>query len=140
MMLGLKCHYHTISPIPSTNPNQKLQAINKPFFRFPPTRSHGLSYIQLRSRRKNPMRCNAEESDGNGPGRSEEAPRVNLRWGELVLDPDRNNVVAVGLTGALAWAGVWMMWQLFIVTMAILIAAIKYTFVGVLICGVITLL
>ncbi|KAD7479957.1 hypothetical protein E3N88_03093 [Mikania micrantha] len=71
------------------------------------------------------MRCNAEESDGNGPGRSEEAPRVNLRWGELVLDPDRNNVVAVGLTGALAWAGVWMMWQLFIVTMAILIAAIN---------------
>ncbi|KAI3799637.1 hypothetical protein L1987_34936 [Smallanthus sonchifolius] len=138
-MLGLKSHSstHQISSAPLTIPIRKPQTILKPFFRFPPNQTHSLSHLQLKSRRKNPRGFNAsfsEESNGNGGGAyaGTEASGVKLRWSELLLDPDRDNVVAVGLTGALAWAGVQVMWQLFVVTMAVLIAAIKYTFVGVL--------
>jgi hypothetical protein len=39
-----------------------------------------------------------------------------------MFDPDPNNVVAVGLTGVLAWASVQVLWQLFVISFAILIA------------------
>nr|XP_027102604.1 uncharacterized protein LOC113723834 [Coffea arabica] len=43
-------------------------------------------------------------------------------------DPD--NVVAVGLTGVLAWASVQVLWQLFVISIAILLAALKYSFIA----------
>ncbi|XP_022857411.1 uncharacterized protein LOC111378424 [Olea europaea var. sylvestris] len=57
-------------------------------------------------------------------------PRLNLKWVDLLLDPDPDNLVAVGLTGLLTWASVQVLWQLFIVSIAILLAALKYTLVA----------
>ncbi|WMV53530.1 hypothetical protein MTR67_046915 [Solanum verrucosum] len=41
-------------------------------------------------------------NNGNGDGGGK--PRLNLRWMDLLLDPDPDNIVAVGLTGLLTWA------------------------------------
>nr|XP_043613458.1 uncharacterized protein LOC122585391 [Erigeron canadensis] len=60
----------------------------------------------------------------------DERPRFNLKWSELLFDPDPNNVVAVGLTGVLAWASVQVLWQLFVISFAILIAAVKYSLIA----------
>ncbi|GAB2297186.1 hypothetical protein Dimus_031299 [Dionaea muscipula] len=57
-------------------------------------------------------------------------PTLNLRWAELLLDPDPDNVLAVGLTGLLTWASVQVLWQLLIVSLAILVAALKYSLIA----------
>ncbi|GAA0166944.1 hypothetical protein LIER_40281 [Lithospermum erythrorhizon] len=64
--------------------------------------------------------------DGKGNGRL----RLNLRWVDLFLDPDPDNIVAVGLTGLLTWASVSVLWQLFVISLAILLAALKYSLVA----------
>lgn len=69
---------------------------------------------------------NAGGSGGNGNGR----PRLNLKWVDMLLDPDPENIVAVGLTGVLAWASVQVLWQLFVISVAIVLAALKYSFVA----------
>ncbi|CAK7327606.1 unnamed protein product [Dovyalis caffra] len=33
-------------------------------------------------------------------------PFNNVKWGDLILNPDPENILAVGLTGLLAWASV----------------------------------
>lgn len=55
---------------------------------------------------------------------------MNLRWMDLLLDPDPDNIVAVGLTGLLTWASVSILWQLFVIALAILLAALKYSFIA----------
>nr|XP_027111387.1 uncharacterized protein LOC113730712 [Coffea arabica] len=65
--------------------------------------------------------------NGNGNGRG---PRLNLKWVDLLLNPDPDNVVAVGLTGVLAWASVQVLWQLFVISIAIVLAALKYSFIA----------
>lgn len=67
-----------------------------------------------------------KNGNGNGNGR----PKLNLKWVDLLLDPDPDNVVAVGLTGVLAWASVQVLWQLFVISIAILLAALKYSFIA----------
>ncbi|CAI9091267.1 OLC1v1026242C1 [Oldenlandia corymbosa var. corymbosa] len=75
---------------------------------------------------------NGEPVGGNGGGGTGEnrRPRLNLKWVDLLLDPDPDNVVAVGLTGVLAWASVQVLWQLFVISIAIMLAALKYSFVA----------
>lgn len=65
-----------------------------------------------------------EKPSGNG------RPRLNLKWIDLLIDPDPENVVAVGLTGVLAWASVQVLWQLFVISVAIILAALKYSFIA----------
>lgn len=57
-------------------------------------------------------------------------PGLNLRWAQLVLDPDPDNIFAVGLTGLLTWASVQVVWQLLVVSLAIVIAGLKYSLVA----------
>ncbi|KAL2896361.1 CMP-sialic acid transporter 5 [Bienertia sinuspersici] len=71
--------------------------------------------------------ANHENGDGN---EKEQAPFFKLRWTDLVLDPDPDNVLAVGLTGLLTWASVQVVWQFLAVSFAIVIAALKYSFVA----------
>ncbi|XXG64705.1 hypothetical protein AAC387_Pa05g2587 [Persea americana] len=52
-----------------------------------------------------------------------------LRWRDL-LDPDPENIFSIGLTGLLTWASVQVLWQLFFISLAILVAAIKYSFIA----------
>ncbi|KAI3427726.1 uncharacterized protein J3R85_009299 [Psidium guajava] len=67
--------------------------------------------------------------DGDGDSKSDMRPLFNLRLGDL-LDPDPDNILAVGLTGLLAWASVQVLWQLCFISVAILVAALKYSFIA----------
>lgn len=67
-----------------------------------------------------------KEEDVKRDGR----PTFNLRWADLVLDPDPDNILAVGLTGLLAWASAQVLWQLFFISLAIIVAALKYSFIA----------
>ncbi|KAF8008995.1 hypothetical protein BT93_J0091 [Corymbia citriodora subsp. variegata] len=70
------------------------------------------------------------EGDGDGDLKGDRRqPMFNLRLGDL-LDPDPDNVVAVGLTGLLTWASVQVLWQLCFISVAILVAALKYSFIA----------
>ncbi|KAK1300557.1 hypothetical protein QJS10_CPB13g01680 [Acorus calamus] len=51
------------------------------------------------------------------------------RWTDLIK-PDGENIVAVGLAGLLAWASAQVLWQLFYISVAILLAALKYSFIA----------
>ncbi|KAL8218319.1 hypothetical protein R6Q57_021692 [Mikania cordata] len=141
-MLGFLTFTNTppISLISITNPIPKQPAL------FPSIKILNLSH--LNSNPKNPRGFKAsfsedkeelsEKQKGNGEEDDDlkknkggdERPRFNLRWTELLFDPDPDNVVAVGLTGVLAWASVQVLWQLFVISFAILIAAVKYSFIA----------
>ncbi|KAJ0101957.1 hypothetical protein Patl1_05944 [Pistacia atlantica] len=47
-----------------------------------------------------------------------------------VNEPDPDNIFAVGLTGVLTWASVQVLWQLLVISSAILVAALKYSFIA----------
>ncbi|XP_010032104.1 uncharacterized protein LOC104421736 [Eucalyptus grandis] len=76
----------------------------------------------------------AAGDDGDGDGdlkgeRRRRPPMFDLRLGDL-LDRDPDNILAVGLTGLLTWASVQVLWQLCFVSVAILVAALKYSFIA----------
>ncbi|CAI9767499.1 unnamed protein product [Fraxinus pennsylvanica] len=73
---------------------------------------------------------NGGRVDGEKGKANNGRPRLNFRWVDLLLDPDPDNLVAVGLTGLLTWASVQVLWQLFTISIAILLAALKYTLVA----------
>ncbi|XP_045833661.1 uncharacterized protein LOC123924736 [Trifolium pratense] len=52
-----------------------------------------------------------------------------LNWSNL-LDPDPDNLLALGLTGLLTWASVQVLFQLLFISLAILVAALKYSFIA----------
>ncbi|XP_047316200.1 uncharacterized protein LOC124919881 [Impatiens glandulifera] len=109
------------------------------------------SSLTLNSRKlnsKKPLVCASQGGNGNGLGgddskeetkdrqkkendlKRDRLPEFNVKWLELLIDPDPNNVLAVGLTGLLAWASVQVLWQLFFISLAILVAALKYSFIA----------
>lgn len=53
----------------------------------------------------------------------------NFKLGNL-LDPNPDNILAIGLTGLLTWASVQVLWQLCFISLAILVAALKYSFIA----------
>uniref|UniRef100_A0A803NGM3 Uncharacterized protein n=1 Tax=Cannabis sativa TaxID=3483 RepID=A0A803NGM3_CANSA len=64
------------------------------------------------------------DSDGDESGKENRRSIFSgLRWGDLVLSPDPDNILAVGLTGLLTWASVQVLWQLLFISLAILLAA-----------------
>ncbi|KAB1225327.1 hypothetical protein CJ030_MR1G015647 [Morella rubra] len=73
-------------------------------------------------------------SGGGGGGGGDDLgkdqrPIFNIRWGDL-LDPDPDNLLAIALTGLLAWASAQVLWQLFFISSAIILAALKYSFIA----------
>lgn len=75
-------------------------------------------------------RENGLNSNGGGGKGNNGRPKLNLRWVDLLLDPDPENIVAVGLTGLLTWASLQILLQLFVISLAILVAALKYSFIA----------
>ena len=65
-----------------------------------------------------------EESKNKDKG-----PVLSVKWRDL-LEPDRENILAIGLSGVLTWASVQVLWQLFFISFAILVAAVKYFFIA----------
>ncbi|KAF6134247.1 hypothetical protein GIB67_010046 [Kingdonia uniflora] len=63
---------------------------------------------------------------GNNDGNDQEDLKrdqqltFNLKWRDL-LDPDSENLLAVGLTGLFAWATVQVLWQLFFISVEYLL-------------------
>ncbi|KAG6601207.1 hypothetical protein SDJN03_06440, partial [Cucurbita argyrosperma subsp. sororia] len=51
-------------------------------------------------------RNGAKGSNGDDDLRKERGPVFNIKWAELLIDPDPDNILAVALTGLLAWASV----------------------------------
>ncbi|KAF6152506.1 hypothetical protein GIB67_023200 [Kingdonia uniflora] len=68
-------------------------------------------------------------SNGKEDLKRDQPPTFNPKWRDL-LDPDPENLLTVGLTGLLAWASVQVLWQLFFISVAILVAALKYSFIA----------
>ncbi|KAK8945751.1 hypothetical protein KSP40_PGU014327 [Platanthera guangdongensis] len=68
---------------------------------------------------------------GGGPSEMRRARQTafNFRWRDL-LNPDPENILAVGLTGLLTWASVQVLFQLFFISIAIVLAALKYSFIA----------
>ncbi|KAL2539814.1 hypothetical protein Adt_00792 [Abeliophyllum distichum] len=93
--------------------------------------------VSAQNGNKNGNELTSESKNENGGGVNGERekvnngrPKLNFRWVDLLLDPNPDNIVAVGLTGLLTWASVQVLWQLFIISIAILLAALKYTIVA----------
>ena len=75
-----------------------------------------------------PTGSNGEE-DANNNFSKQKRPIFGFNWNAL-LDPDPDNVLALGLTGLLTWASVQVLWQLLFISFAILVAALKYSFIA----------
>lgn len=76
-----------------------------------------------------------ESSDGgnrpvsNDDDKKDGFPGFSFRLGDL-LKPDQDNFAAVGLAGVLTWASLQVLSQLFFISFAILVAALKYSFIA----------
>ncbi|XP_010912236.1 uncharacterized protein [Elaeis guineensis] len=70
-----------------------------------------------------------ETGEGGADLKRDRRPAFNLRWRDL-LYPDPENMVAIGLTGLVTWASVQVLGQLFFISIAILLAALKYSFIA----------
>ncbi|XP_050229559.1 uncharacterized protein LOC126678707 [Mercurialis annua] len=137
--LGFKSFNHT--QIPSIS-KPVIHLPLKTQLKFPKTQSKSLLYATNNDQIQEPINPDphtngSPENGGDGSGDEEndlKANRKNLlfnvKLGDLFLDPDPDNILAVGLTGILAWASAQVLWQLFIVSFVILTAALKYSFIA----------
>lgn len=135
-MLGLR------SPVPLPSPVTPFKS--KPLPPISPLLNPNFPILSIFPQISRPKRSRIYAQNGNGDknkelpkdngGEAEKAkngrPRLNLRWADLVLDPNPDNIVAVGLTGLLTWASVQVLWQLFVISAAIVLAALKYSIVA----------
>ncbi|KAH1228464.1 hypothetical protein GmHk_10G028443 [Glycine max] len=121
--LSLKPHPLFLSPKPH------------PFLKFANNNNNN----ELREQ-GNTQQQQQQKKPPNGSKEEEEEEKVNdwsnqrrtilgFNWRTL-LDPDPDNVLALGLTGILTWASVQVLWQLLFISLAILTAAIKYSFIA----------
>lgn len=69
------------------------------------------------------------ENGGGEDLKKDKGPILNVKWRDL-LDPDPENILAIGLSGVLTWASVQVLWQLFFISFTILVAALKYSFIA----------
>ncbi|MED6168349.1 hypothetical protein PIB30_010972 [Stylosanthes scabra] len=80
-----------------------------------------------------PSGSNGVESEGEDDSKNFSKERrggiFSLSWNSI-FDPDPDNVLALGLTGILTWASVQVLWQLLFISFAILVAALKYSFIA----------
>ncbi|BAT96286.1 hypothetical protein LR48_Vigan02g042700 [Vigna angularis] len=70
-----------------------------------------------------------QQQENGNDWSNQRLPLLGFNWRKL-LDPDPDNVLALGLTGILTWASVQVLWQLLFISLAILVAALKYSFIA----------
>ena len=149
-MLGLTCFSHPPNPFPirsaplvSPHNNLSYPSLlpkSQPQIPRKPTRflvvfaennnNNGLSKDPKESNEEEEKEGIGSKSNGGGDDLGKNGrPILNIRWGDL-LDPDPDNLLALALTGLLTWASVQVLWQLFFISLAILLAALKYSFVA----------
>ncbi|CAK9316984.1 unnamed protein product [Citrullus colocynthis] len=117
-----------ISPsLPFPSAISSPSSLSLPLYKFPLHYSFFRSQSQISSNRRrftafannknNELDGNIKEREGerNGANGSsnggddlgkERGPVFNIKWAELLIDPDPDNILAVALTGLLAWASV----------------------------------
>jgi len=78
---------------------------------------------------KNSQQQQQQQQPPSSSGQDQKRPLFGLNWSTL-LEPDGDNVLALGLTGILTWASVQVLWQLLFISLAILVAALKYSFIA----------
>ncbi|XP_050205481.1 uncharacterized protein LOC126655366 [Mercurialis annua] len=129
------------TPIPSIS-KSLIHLPPKTHLKFSKTQSKSLLFATNNNQIQQPTdpepQTNGSPENGGDDGGDEENnlkgnrknPLFNVKLGDLFLDPDPDNILAVGLTGVLAWASAQVLWQLFIVSFAILTAALKYSFIA----------
>lgn len=113
-----RCENHQIWPHQLTN--RKQFQVPRKFLVYAKEQKNG----DENEISKEPNTNNENGSD------NQQSPFFKLRWTDLLLDPDPDNLLAVGLTGLLTWASAQVVWQLLAVSLAIVIAALKYSFVA----------
>ncbi|KAI3987031.1 hypothetical protein MKX01_036821 [Papaver californicum] len=72
---------------------------------------------------------NSNEKENGNNGKEDKNPFSNFNWKDL-LDPNPDNFGAIALTGLLTWASVQVLGQLLFISLAILVAALKYSFIA----------
>ncbi|KAL9365683.1 hypothetical protein Peur_043556 [Populus x canadensis] len=144
-MIGLNSFLHRKIPSSSRIPLLHIQP-NLPLPSFPlkiSKKTHLRFLLSAQTNNSNnptqepkepAQEMNYESSNNNGGGgdlnKDQPPPLINIKWGDLLLNPNPDNIFAVGLTGLLAWASVQVLWQLFFISLAILVAALKYSFIA----------
>lgn len=122
---SLRCKF-TLHPA-FLRPQSQIHRNRTRFTAFSSNNGNGLGgNIKEREGERN----GAKGSNGGDDLKKERGPVFNIKWAELLIDPDPDNILAVALTGLLAWASVQVLWQLFFISLAILVAALKYSFIA----------
>ncbi|GER31357.1 small nuclear RNA activating complex (SNAPc), partial [Striga asiatica] len=101
-------HREHFSPVDETTgggPTYEQHRAGEPF-EMPQVSAAPASAIDLQPSSPSQPRRNDRTLTGRQNAAKNGRPRLNLRWVNLVLDPDPDNIVAVGLTGLLTWASV----------------------------------
>ncbi|XP_058088536.1 uncharacterized protein LOC131235390 isoform X3 [Magnolia sinica] len=130
-MVGISALLQQIPPIPRTAPSLLRTSqftppwLPKTLIKSPKNESRLVAFAAERGPNKG--------QNGSGNGRDDMKrngrPIFSLKWQDL-LDPDPENILAVGLTGLLTWASVQVLCQLFFISLAILVAALNDEFLG----------
>ncbi|CAM8961053.1 unnamed protein product [Rhodiola kirilowii] len=128
-MLGLNCSISAAIPksitrnFPYSNPIRPfLLKSGKPQTRLLTLANNGDDPVTTEP-------ANSSLFDDKNDGGGDRRPLFDIKWADL-LNPDADNVLAVGLTGLLTWASVQVLWQLLFISLAILVAAVKYSFIA----------
>uniref|UniRef100_A0A6N2M3T1 Transmembrane protein n=1 Tax=Salix viminalis TaxID=40686 RepID=A0A6N2M3T1_SALVM len=148
-MLGLNSFFHPqilsfsgtplLHPQPTLPPASfplKISKKTHPRLLFAQTNNNNNLTQEPKEPEQEKKNGSANNSGGGGGGggdalkQDQPPPLFDIKWGDLLLNPDPDNILAVGLTGLLSWASVQVLWQLFVIAFAILIAALKYSFVA----------
>ncbi|KAG6763447.1 hypothetical protein POTOM_030863 [Populus tomentosa] len=120
-MIGLNSFLHPKIPSSSRIPLLHIQP-NLPLPSFPlkiskKTHLRFLLSAQTNNSSSNPTQepkepaqeINYESSNNNGGGsdlnKDQPPPLINIKWGDLLLNPNPDNILAVGLTGILFFLG-----------------------------------
>ncbi|KAJ6325598.1 hypothetical protein OIU76_012639 [Salix suchowensis] len=144
-MLGLNSFFHAqipsfsgtplLHPQPTLPPASfplKISKKTHPRLLFAQTNNNNNLTQEPKEPEQEKKNGSANNSGGGGDDLKQDQPPplFDIKWGDLLLNPDPDNILAVGLTGLLSWASVQVLWQLFVIAFAILIAALKYSFVA----------